>query len=235
MRSMLALATMVLVPTLAGCTGTGRAGAMAPEYTLVLLKTGPRTDLSTEAKQKVFQGHMANMQRLFDEGPLLVAGPFGAQKSDAALRGVFVFDTADLAQARAWAETDPGFREGVFRFEFHALATTADLRGQRRADLAAQAAATAAGKKLEPADTIRGYATLTAADGDAARAALAGHAVVVLDAGLDGNRAWFVLDAASAADAKAKLGTVLDRIGTHTLDDWYASKLLVELPQRRPQ
>ncbi len=102
------------------------------DATLVVLKTGPRTEpLSTTERASVFGGHFANMERLARAGDLLLAGPYGAERADPTRRGIFVLDTADLGHAHALAETDPGFKAGVFRFDYHALSTAAALRAQR--------------------------------------------------------------------------------------------------------
>src|SRR5689334_20395876 len=93
--------SLVLLASLPAC----RFGSSAPEaqgYTLVYLKTGAKTQLSKEEGQAVFAGHFANMQRLAKEKKLLLAGPFGEPKHDINLRGLFVLDTSDEAQAKAW-------------------------------------------------------------------------------------------------------------------------------------
>ena len=96
-------AVAALAVLLAGCVG-GPDAAPATEYTLVLIKTGPRTEpLDKDEQAKVFGGHFANMERLARENRLLVAGPFGTDRSDPTLRGIFVFDTADLAAAQVTA------------------------------------------------------------------------------------------------------------------------------------
>jgi hypothetical protein len=45
-------------------------------YVFVILKTGPKADLTREESSKLFAGHMANIKRLAAEGKLVVAGPF---------------------------------------------------------------------------------------------------------------------------------------------------------------
>lgn len=204
------------------------------ECTLAILKTGPRTEpLSAEERTKIFGGHFANMERLARERQLLVAGPYGKQRSDPTLRGLFVLDTADPARAKELAETDPGFLAGVFRFEFHALSTTAALRAQIEAELAAQDAIAASGRQPEPGEGGRGYVWLTAVHGEAAASALAGHPAVLLFARLDRDGAFVLLDAKDLADATAKLAPLAPQLGEHRLDEWFGSGLLVELPRRR--
>lgn len=199
------------------------------DLTLVFLKTGPRTDLAGEEQQKVFAGHFANMNRLAREGHLLLAGPFGAKRSDATLRGVFVFGTGDRAEAERLAATDPGIQAGVFVPEFHALRSAAPLRAMIAAELAAEDAMKAAGKTPKPGEFGRPYVLLTAEDGDAAQAALHGSAVVLLRGRLDGRGAWIVLDATDLAAAEALLAPLAAKLGSHHLDEWFATKRVAEL------
>lgn len=213
------------------CGTVAPAGPRA-EYTFVQLKTGSHTPATKEESQQVFGGHMANIQRLAREGSLVMAGPYGRTKSDSALRGVFVLATADRDVAKRWAESDPGFQANVFRFEFATMTTTADLRAQLAAELAREDAQKAAGKQPAPGDSIRPYVLLTAANGSGAAAAFAAHASALLVGQLEDGRAVVVLDAKDQAAAKALVEPVQAQLGAFTLDEWYASDLLVDLPLR---
>lgn len=211
-------------------------GAMPPApaplaCTLVLLKTGAAKP-SQEESAKVFAGHFANMQRLAREGHLLVAGPYGKEKSDPALRGLFVLATGDRAQAKALAETDPGFQAGVFALEYRDFTTGAPLRENLAAELAAEDAAKAAGKELKPGDRIRAYVVANVSGGAAAQQALAGRPGVLLLAALDGDHTWALLDAADLPAAQALLQPAQAALGTVVLDSWYSSSGLAELPHR---
>ena len=60
--------------------------------------------------------HFNNIERLAEEGKLLVAGPFyGIDRVPGSWRGLFVFNTADTAEARSWVHSDPAVQAGVFR------------------------------------------------------------------------------------------------------------------------
>ncbi|HZN39928.1 MAG TPA: YciI family protein [Planctomycetota bacterium] len=223
---------LLVVFAVTGCR-SGPEGEPPLCCTLVLLKTGPRSEPLTQAEQtEVFGGHFDNMKRLAREGHLLVAGPYG--KNDAALRGLFVLDTARPERAKELAETDPGFRAGVFAFEFHALETEAPLRAFLAAELEAQDEAERAGRKLQPGEGGRIYTLLTVEDGDAAAAALAGNPAVLLFARLDRKRAFVVLDAVDLEQARTVLAPVAERLGTHGLLCWYASGRLANLPNSLP-
>lgn len=200
------------------------------DCTLVMLHTGPRTEpLEEQERREVFAGHFANMRSMAKEGKLLLAGPFGSERSDAGLRGLFVLDTADLDVAREWAASDPGAQAGVFALGFHALRTDFDLRAVLAADLARLAAAEAEGRTPPPGQGARGYAMLTAADGTRAATVLAGQPFVVCAATLD-DGSWLAwLDAADAAAARTQLAPFAERLGEHRLDDWYGSDQLAAL------
>ncbi len=77
-------------------------------YVLVMLKQGTSTDTTKETLQKVFAGHMANIKKLASENKLVLAGPMG--KNDNEYEGIFVFNTADINEAKDWLATDPAFQ-----------------------------------------------------------------------------------------------------------------------------
>ena len=209
----------------------GRAPASAappPGCTLVFLETGPKSgQLSKDENDRAFVGHFSNMQRMAAAGQLLVAGPFGEQRHDPALRGLFVLATADRDEARRWAETDPTTQAGIFTLEFHDLATTAPLAAARERDLDRIAQARAAGRTPEPGAGARPYVLLTAEHGDVAERELGGlmtaEGGVFLLGRLDGSRALALLDSANIEEARVRFAPQLENVGAHTLDEWFAS------------
>jgi uncharacterized protein YciI len=93
-------------------------------YVLVLLKTGPRKMPEGPARTEMFKGHFANIGRLAGEKKLALAGPLDGEGG---LRGVFVFATDDIAQARSWVETDPVIINGEMVAEYHKFFSSAGL------------------------------------------------------------------------------------------------------------
>ena len=67
------------------------------QYFFVLLKTGPKQDFDSAQKAELFKGHMANINRLYYDGIIKVAGPFG--KNELTWRGIFVFDCKTKEEA----------------------------------------------------------------------------------------------------------------------------------------
>jgi uncharacterized protein len=123
MRTSIALSFLAVVSaTVASAQTAGAPAAPAPppsmaKVYLVLLKKGPAwTAEKTEATRAIQAGHMANIERLWKEKKLIVAGPGG---DDGDMRGVFVFDTDSLEEAKALAASDPAVKAGRLAPEFH--------------------------------------------------------------------------------------------------------------------
>jgi uncharacterized protein YciI len=85
------------------------------KYVLVILKRGAKEAASEAERSKLFEGHMANINRLADEGKLVVAGPLG--KNERGYSGIFVLNIADVAGADALMGSDPAVAAGVFAYE----------------------------------------------------------------------------------------------------------------------
>jgi uncharacterized protein YciI len=87
-------------------------------YVLAMLQTADTKPRPQDELKAVFDGHMNNIERLAEEGKLLVAGPFyGIDKVPGSWRGLFVLNTSDTAEARSWVQSDPAVQAGVFRVE----------------------------------------------------------------------------------------------------------------------
>jgi uncharacterized protein YciI len=221
--------TVLLMSLLAGCAVSGEAAERG--YTLVYLKSGRSGPLPADQQREVFAGHFSNMERLARAGHLLLAGPFGRQRSEPELRGIFVLDTADRDEATTMAETDPGFRAGVFALEYHDFATAAPLRRLNEWDLAEVDAARASGRQPKPGENGRSFVLLVAEDGQRARQALEGRDTALLIGGLDGDGVLAVLDAEDISGAETLLADVRDRLGPHRFEEWFGTRNLERLPR----
>jgi ketosteroid isomerase-like protein/uncharacterized protein YciI len=94
-------------------------------YVLVLLKTG-QAQISEKAKvDSLFAGHMANMGRLAEAGKLLMAGPIGRKEK---YRGLFVFEVADMEEAKTLTATDPAIQAGLLEPEWMPFYGSAALK-----------------------------------------------------------------------------------------------------------
>lgn len=86
-------------------------------FVLVMLKTGSN---KTEDKAKIselFNGHMANINRLVEEKKLIIAGPIG--KNDKSYRGIFILDVANIEEAEALMQTDPAINAKLLAAELY--------------------------------------------------------------------------------------------------------------------
>jgi uncharacterized protein YciI len=86
-------------------------------YALGLLSRGKAwTPEVTPETEKLQAAHLANIGRLADTGKLVGAGPMG---DGGVLRGLFVFKTDTLEEARSLADTDPAVKAGRLVLEIH--------------------------------------------------------------------------------------------------------------------
>ncbi len=219
----------------AGCSSTPAASSFEyepTEFTLVFLRTGPNPDASTE---ELFQGHFAFMDELAEQRLLLVAGPFGPEKAEDDLRGIFLIDEPDLEKARALGAGDPPTQAGVFRQEAVTLTTLNVIRSLPAMETARQSAREAAGEDMEKPD-IRAYTILTAPNGPEAAKALLGHpaigGVVVLMGRMGEPRKdelFAILDVDTAEEVHARL-EVANTAGLEVhVSEWYGSPTIFEL------
>jgi uncharacterized protein YciI len=94
-------------------------------YVLVILKTGPATNLSDADRARAFEGHFANINRLAGEDLLSVAGPLSA--NDRQYRGIYVFNVATVEEAARLVATDPAVVAGIFDYEAYPWYASAAL------------------------------------------------------------------------------------------------------------
>lgn len=85
------------------------------QYVLVILKTGENKTTDKEETNRLFRGHMENIQRLVKEGKLIVAGPLG--KNDQTYRGIFILNVKTLEEANEMLQTDPAVKEKLLTAE----------------------------------------------------------------------------------------------------------------------
>jgi uncharacterized protein YciI len=93
-------------------------------YVFVILKTGPNKMPEGEGRKKMFAGHFANMGRLAAEKKLVLAGPLDGVEGR---RGIFVFNTADIEEAKKFVATDPVIINGEMVAEYHKFFASAAL------------------------------------------------------------------------------------------------------------
>ena len=93
-------------------------------YVLVILKTGPNRVPAGPARDEMFKGHFANMNRLAGEGKLAMAGPLDGVEGR---RGLFIFAVPDIEEVRKHVATDPVIAQGEMVAEYHRFYGSAAL------------------------------------------------------------------------------------------------------------
>lgn len=216
---------------LIGCAASSDA-SLDTHYTFIYLKSGPSSGQGdAEARTKMFQGHMSNMQRLADERKLLIAGPF-SKPADKTWRGIFIFDIPTVEQAREIAASDPGVIAGEFIADIHPLRGSSSFRRTpdlEREMLAKQGSAPPREPGSSPPN-IRAYVMVTADQFDAASAAIAKsewkEKMVWRGRFTGTSRGVFVLDESDAAKVRAAIN---ESAGTCSVDGWYSTTSLTGL------
>ena len=84
------------------------------KYILAFLKRGPNQSVDSIKKQELQRAHMQNIDRLAEEGKLVLAGPFFGNEE---LRGIYIFNVDNLEEAERLTQTDPSILAGVLTME----------------------------------------------------------------------------------------------------------------------
>ncbi|GAB1103377.1 MAG: hypothetical protein Sw2LagTSB_12680 [Shewanella algae] len=120
--NLVSVETLAYDKALAHALGADKYG-MKP-YVMAFLKTGPNRSGSKEQRAELQRAHMSHIQRLAQEGKLVLAGPFidGGE-----WRGIYIFDIASLAEAEALTASDPAVQAGSLIMELKAWYGSAAL------------------------------------------------------------------------------------------------------------
>lgn len=94
-------------------------------YVFCILKTGSNTTATAEERKKLFEGHMANINKLADENKLVVAGPF--MKNDKNYRGIFIFNCSTIEEAEKLVNSDPAVQAKIFEADLTVWYSSASL------------------------------------------------------------------------------------------------------------
>jgi uncharacterized protein YciI len=87
------------------------------KYILIILKSGTNTGVSSEVRDSIFRGHLANIGRLASLGKLVIAGPLG--NNDKSYRGIFIFNVSTITEARELLMTDPAVKAKLLDAELY--------------------------------------------------------------------------------------------------------------------
>lgn len=85
-------------------------------YVMAFLKAGPNRNQDPEEAMELQQAHMDNINKMADEGSLILAGPF---LDDGHFRGIYIFDVQTIEEARELTQSDPAVQAGRLEMELH--------------------------------------------------------------------------------------------------------------------
>ena len=94
------------------------------KYVIAFLKKGPNRDLDSARANELQMAHMKNIERMADEGKLVLAGPFFG---DGALRGIYIFNVESIEEAQKLTNSDPAIQAGSLVLELKEWYGTAAL------------------------------------------------------------------------------------------------------------
>ena len=88
-------------------------------YWFVLLTKGNSRDQDSVTAAKIQTGHLANIQKLYEEGKIKVAGPFGEMGDPITTGwlGLFIFDCATKEEVEKLLQTDPAIALGRLAYQ----------------------------------------------------------------------------------------------------------------------
>ena len=90
------------------------------KYWFVLLTAGDNRAQDSASAAKLQEGHLNNINRLYNEGKIKVAGPFG-EPGD--WKGLFIFDCPTKEEVETLLKTDPAVAAGRLNYQIKAWYT----------------------------------------------------------------------------------------------------------------
>lgn len=86
------------------------------KYFIVFLKKGPNRDQSKKEAAELQKQHLAYLDKLYKMGKTSITGPFG---DDGEIRGIVIYNTATLQEAKKLATQGPAVQAGRLTVEIH--------------------------------------------------------------------------------------------------------------------
>jgi len=93
-----------------------KPGDQIRQYWFVMLTAGNDRNQDSATAAKIQEAHLANIKRLYNEGKLKVAGPFG---DEGKWIGIFIFDCTIKEEVEKLLSTDPAIAAGRLNYEIH--------------------------------------------------------------------------------------------------------------------
>ncbi len=86
------------------------------QFVMAFLKSGQNILTDKAEKDRIQSEHMKNINKMAEDGKLVIAGPFMDKQS---IRGIYIFDVRTIEEARELTSTDPAVKAGVLEMELH--------------------------------------------------------------------------------------------------------------------
>ena len=96
------------------------------QYVIAFLKEGPNREVDSATAHEIFVAHMNNIDRMAENGDLILAGPFLGQDD---LRGLYIFNVKTIEEAEELTNTDPAIKSGYLEMELREWYGSAGLMG----------------------------------------------------------------------------------------------------------
>ncbi len=92
---------------------------MIRRYWFVLLTKGEHRSQDSITAAKIQEGHLANIQKLYGDGKIKVAGPFGDAGDPKTIgwQGLFIFDCETKEEVERLLQTDPAVAAGRLLYQ----------------------------------------------------------------------------------------------------------------------
>lgn len=85
-------------------------------YVMAFLNAGPNRDQDSIEVERLQRAHMDNINRMAEEGKLIIAGPF---MDDFKTKGIYIFNVKTVKEAEELTATDPAIKAGRLVMELH--------------------------------------------------------------------------------------------------------------------
>ncbi len=95
------------------------------QYVIAFLKRGPNRIQDSSKAVELQKAHLKNINKLAEEGKLVLAGPFLDNED---VRGIYIFDVKTIEEARKLTETDPAIKAGSLIMELRPWYGSAALK-----------------------------------------------------------------------------------------------------------
>lgn len=96
------------------------------KYVIAFLKRGPNRSQDSITKIELQRAHLNNINKLAEDGKLVLAGPFFGNEN---LRGIYIFDVKSIKEAEILTNSDPAIKAGSLIMELKEWYGSAALMG----------------------------------------------------------------------------------------------------------